>query len=142
MRTRVAFFDMVEGTTNVTVIMKRGTKKHLSPDCIFCKIARGELKSQIIQEDDQAVAFRDINSQAPTHILIIPKKHIPTLAAASQQEGDLLGHLLLMARQIASDEKLESGYRVVINNGVGAGQSVFHIHLHLLGGRVFTWPPG
>ena len=111
-------------------------------DCIFCKIAQGELQSDIIREDDQAVAFRDINSQAPTHILIIPKKHIPTLAEASEQERDLLGHLLLMARQVAEDQNLTSGYRVVINNGVAAGQTVFHIHLHLLGGRAFDWPPG
>ncbi len=112
------------------------------PDCIFCKIAQGKLQSDIIREDDQAVAFRDINSQAPTHILIIPKKHIPTLAEASEQEGDLLGHLLLMARQVAEDQNLTDGYRVVINNGVAAGQTVFHIHLHLMGGRAFDWPPG
>ncbi len=111
------------------------------PDCIFCKIARGQLQSDIIREDDQAVAFRDTNSQAPTHILIIPKKHIPTLAEASEQEGGLLGHLLLMARQVAEDQNL-TGYRVVINNGVAAGQTVFHIHLHLMGGRAFDWPPG
>ncbi len=112
------------------------------PDCIFCKIAQGELQSDIIREDDQAVAFRDINSQAPTHVLIIPKKHIPTLAEASEQEGDLLGHLLLMARQVAEDQNLADGYRVVMNNGVAAGQTVFHIHLHLMGGRAFEWPPG
>ena len=112
------------------------------PDCIFCKIAQGKLQSDIIREDDQAVAFRDVNSQAPTHILIIPKKHIPTLAEASEQEGDLLGHLLLMARQVAEDQNLTDGYRVVINNGVAAGQTVFHIHLHLMGGRAFVWPPG
>ena len=112
------------------------------PGCIFCKIAQGELQSDIIREDDQAVAFRDINSQAPTHILIIPKKHIPTLAEASEQEGSLLGHLLLMARQVAEDQNLRDGYRVVINNGVTAGQTVFHIHLHLMGGRSFDWPPG
>ncbi|MCH6568623.1 MAG: histidine triad nucleotide-binding protein [Acidobacteria bacterium] len=111
-------------------------------DCIFCKIAQGELQSDIIREDDQAVAFRDINSQAPTHILIIPKKHIPTLAEASEQEGSLLGHLLLMARQVAEDQNLTDGYRVVLNNGVAAGQTVFHIHLHLMGGRAFDWPPG
>jgi len=111
-------------------------------DCIFCKIAQGELQSDIIREDDQAVAFRDINSQAPTHILIIPKKHIPTLAEASEQEGSLLGHLLLMARQVAEDQNLRDGYRVVLNNGVAAGQTVFHIHLHLMGGRAFDWPPG
>ena len=112
------------------------------PDCIFCKIAQGKVQSDIIREDDQAVAFRDTNSQAPTHILIIPKKHIPTLAEASEQEGDLLGHLLLMARQVAEDQNLAGGYRVVINNGVAAGQTVFHIHLHLMGGRAFEWPPG
>ncbi len=112
------------------------------PGCIFCKIAQGELQADIIREDDQAVAFRDINSQAPTHILIIPKKHIPTLAEASEQEGGLLGNLLLMARQVAEDQNLRDGYRVVINNGVTAGQTVFHIHLHLMGGRAFDWPPG
>ncbi len=112
------------------------------PGCIFCKIAQGELQTEIIREDDQAVAFRDINSQAPTHILIIPKKHIPTLAEASEQERGLLGHLLLMARQVAEDQNLADGYRVVINNGVAAGQTVFHIHLHLMGGRAFDWPPG
>ena len=112
------------------------------PGCIFCKIAQGELQADIIREDDQAVAFRDINSQAPTHILIIPKKHIPALAEASEQEGGLLGHLLLMARQVAEDQNLRDGYRVVINNGVTAGQTVFHIHLHLMGGRSFDWPPG
>ncbi len=112
------------------------------PDCIFCKIAQGTLESDIVHEDDQAVAFRDINSQAPTHILIIPKKHIPTLAEASEQEGDLLGHLLLMARQVAEDQDLRDGYRVVLNNGMTAGQTVFHIHLHLMGGRAFDWPPG
>ncbi len=110
-------------------------------DCVFCKIAQGKLESDIVREDDQAVAFRDINSQAPTHILIIPKKHIPTLAEASEQEGGLLGHLLLMARQVAKDQNL-TGYRVVLNNGVAAGQTVFHIHLHLMGGRAFDWPPG
>ena len=112
------------------------------PSCIFCKIAQGELQADIIREDDQAVAFRDINAQAPTHILIIPKKHIPTLAEASEQEGSLLGHLLLMARQVAEDQNLTDGYRVVLNNGVAAGQTVFHIHLHLMGGRAFDWPPG
>ena len=111
-------------------------------DCVFCKIAQGKLESDIIREDAQAVAFRDINSQAPTHILIIPKKYIPTLAEASEQEGNLLGHLLLMARQVAEDQNLTSGYRVVINNGVAAGQTAFHIHLHLMGGRAFDWPPG
>ncbi len=129
MKTR-SLFDMV------------AFKEESMSDCVFCKIAQGELESDIILEDDQAVAFRDINSQAPTHILIIPKKHIPTLAEASEQEGNLLGHLLLMARQVAEDQNLTSGYRVVINNGVAAGQTVFHIHLHLMGGRAFDWPPG
>ncbi|MDA2938126.1 histidine triad nucleotide-binding protein [Acidobacteria bacterium AH-259-A15] len=111
-------------------------------ECIFCKIARRELQSQIVREDDQAVAFRDANPQAPTHILVIPKRHISSLAEASEQDGELLGHLLLMICQIAQEQNLESNYRVVINNGAGAGQSVFHIHLHLLGGRTFHWPPG
>ena len=111
-------------------------------DCIFCKIVEGTISAKKVHESDDLIAFEDINPVAPVHILIIPKKHIPTLAEASEQEGGLLGHLLLMARQVAEDQNLRDGYRVVINNGVTAGQTVFHIHLHLMGGRSFDWPPG
>lgn len=111
-------------------------------DCLFCKIIRREIPAAVVREDDHFLAFRDINPQAPTHILVIPKEHIASLDASVSEDAEVLGHLLLVAREIAQQEKITSGYRVVINNGAGAGQSVFHIHLHLLGGRLLTWPPG
>jgi histidine triad (HIT) family protein len=111
-------------------------------DCIFCRIAAGELPSAIVREDDQAVAFRDTNPQAPTHVLIVPRRHIASLDAAVPDDRSVLGHLLLLAQQIARDEGLNSGYRLVLNTGSGAGQTVFHLHLHLLGGRTLNWPPG
>ena len=112
------------------------------PDCIFCKIAQGGLPSTIVREDDQAVAFRDTNPQAPTHILIVPRQHIASLDEAAVDDRSVLGHILLLAQQIARDEGLNSGYRLVLNTGTGAGQTVFHLHLHLLGGRSLNWPPG
>ena len=111
-------------------------------DCIFCRIVRQEIPAQVVREDQHAVAFRDINPQAPTHILIIPKKHLQSLDECSPSDQTLLGHLLLMVQQLARDENVATGYRVVLNNGAEAGQSVFHAHLHLLGGRPFSWPPG
>ena len=111
-------------------------------DCIFCCIVRYGIPAQIVQEDQHTVAFRDINPQAPTHILVIPRQHLESLDQCSQADPAILGHLLLMVQQIARDENLRSGYRVVINNGSEAGQTVFHLHLHLLGGRPFSWPPG
>ena len=110
-------------------------------NCLFCKIARREIPSELIHEDTEAVAFRDIHPQAPTHILIVPKKHIEKHADLSTQDKALLGHLHEVARTLAVREKL-SDYRLVLNNGAGAGQSVWHLHLHLLGGRNFSWPPG
>ncbi len=111
-------------------------------DCLFCKIAAGEIPGERVWEDDRAVAFRDISPQAPTHVLIIPRRHLASLSEAEESDAGLLGHLLDLARRLAVQEGIESGYRVVINNGAEAGQSVFHLHLHLLGGRRFTWPPG
>ena len=112
-------------------------------ETIFSKIIRREIPAQIVYENEKVLAFRDINPQAPTHILIIPKRAIRDLAAAAPQDGALLGDLLLAAKEIARKEGLEAeGYRVVINNGEGAGQTVFHLHLHLLAGRKFAWPPG
>ena len=111
-------------------------------ECVFCKVARKELPADIVEEDGRAVAFRDINPQAPVHILVIPKKHITALDKASEEDGGLLGHLLLMANRAADSQNLASDYRVVINTGSGAGQSVFHLHLHVLGGRPMRWPPG
>ena len=112
-------------------------------DCIFCRIAANEIPAQIVYEDEQAIAFRDINAQAPVHILIIPRQHIPSLNEATEHHKSTLGHLLYVAARIAESERLApSGYRTVINTGAGAGQSVFHIHLHVLGGRALNWPPG
>jgi histidine triad (HIT) family protein len=112
-------------------------------DCLFCKIVEHQVPSKIVFENDQVVAFEDINSQAPTHILVVPKKHIPTLNEVTPEDQNLLGAILMAAIQIANDRRISSsGYRLVWNTNRGAGQSVFHIHLHLLGGRTMAWPPG
>jgi len=110
-------------------------------DCLFCKIIAREIPGKIVAEDDRAVAFRDIHPGAPTHVLVVPRKHFASLAEASDADAELIGHVLLMARDVAKAEGLES-FRVAINNGPGAGQSVFHLHVHLLGGRTMSWPPG
>jgi len=115
----------------------------MAQETIFAKIIRKEIPADIVFESENILAFRDINPQAPTHILLIPKRHLQDLASAREADQALLGELLLTAREIAAREGLnEGGYRVVINNGERAGQSVFHLHLHLLGGRAFNWPPG
>jgi len=115
----------------------------MSDDCLFCKILNGEIPADIIYEADSAIAFRDINPQAPTHVLIIPRKHISTLNDLDADHRETVGDLFLVAKEIARREGLaEPGYRVVMNCNEGAGQSVFHIHLHLLGGRGLGWPPG
>lgn len=112
-------------------------------DCLFCKIARRDIPSKIQFEDDRTLAFHDINPQAPTHVLIIPKKHIATLNEASEADRDLFGHLVVKAAEIARAlGHGEKGYRLVANCQAEAGQSVFHVHLHILGGRRFRWPPG
>jgi len=112
-------------------------------DCMFCKIAAGELPSDIVHQDDELVAFRDITPQAPTHILVIPKRHIGTLLETDDDDALLLGRMQRAAVEIARREGLDQdGFRTVLNCLEGAGQSVFHIHLHLLGGRPLGWPPG
>lgn len=111
--------------------------------CLFCKIAEGEISTEKLYEDQEIVAFADINPQAPTHVLIIPKRHIPTIDDASSDDAQLLGKMILAAKQIASEQQLsEKGYRLVFNVNSGGGQQVYHIHLHLVGGRQMTWPPG
>lgn len=110
--------------------------------CIFCRIAAGEIPARVVYEDDRVVAFHDINPQAPTHVLLIPREHLASLAEAEEGHAGLLGHLLLAARTVAARLGLSEGYRVVNNCGARAGQSVFHLHFHLLGGRDFGWPPG
>jgi histidine triad (HIT) family protein len=113
------------------------------PNCIFCKIIDKKIPSRIVHEDELSVAFHDVNPQAPVHILIVPKKHIPEIHSMTVADKELVGHLFLNAKKIADDLGLDrNGYRMVINNGAGAGQTVFHIHLHLLSGRHFVWPPG
>jgi histidine triad (HIT) family protein len=112
-------------------------------DCIFCKIANKELPAKLVYEDANIVAFNDLNPQAPIHQLIIPRKHIATLNDVETSDAMLAGQLLLVAQQLAKQQDIaEAGYRVVMNCNKGAGQAVFHIHLHLLGGRLLTWPPG
>lgn len=112
-------------------------------DCIFCKMASGEIKPDVVFEDEDILAFRDLNPQAPVHILVIPKRHIATTNDLQEQDAELVGRLILAAKQIAEQEGLsERGYRTVLNCNAEAGQSVFHIHLHLLGGRAMGWPPG
>ncbi|BAY30234.1 histidine triad nucleotide-binding protein [Calothrix sp. FACHB-156] len=111
-------------------------------ETIFSKIIRREIPADIIYEDDLALAFRDIQPQAPVHILVIPKKPIAKLADAESQDHALLGHLLLTVKRVAEKAGLENGYRVVINTGADGGQTVYHLHLHILGGRQMKWPPG
>jgi len=114
----------------------------LGADCLFCKIIDGGTPAQKVFEDDDIVVIKDINPQAPTHLLIIPKKHIPALADAEDGDAALLGKLQLVARDLARQGKIADGFRVVTNSGRGAGQTVAHIHYHLLAGRRFMWPPG
>jgi len=111
-------------------------------DCLFCKIIAGEIPSTKIYEDEDVYAFADITPQAPVHALFVPKRHIASLAEASADDAALLGKLLLAAAKVARDKGLGDGYRTVFNTGARAGQTVFHVHLHLLGGRDMTWPPG
>ncbi|MFF2424847.1 histidine triad nucleotide-binding protein [Streptomyces mirabilis] len=110
-------------------------------DCLFCKIVAGHVPANVVRETDTTVAFRDINPQAPTHILVIPKVHHPDVASLAAAEPAIAADLLRETGEVASEEKLES-YRIVFNTGGGAGQTVFHAHAHLLGGRGMQWPPG
>jgi histidine triad (HIT) family protein len=111
-------------------------------DCLFCKVIRGELPSKKVYEDQHTYAFEDIDPKAPTHILVIPKKHIRGLKEAEEEDAEAVGRCHLVAARIARERKIEDGYRTVLNVGPGAGQSVFHLHVHLLGGRTLRWPPG
>jgi histidine triad (HIT) family protein len=113
----------------------------MTDSCLFCRIVRREIQAKVVHEDDHTLAFRDIDPKAPTHLLVIPKEHVPSLNEA--KDAEMLGRLLIVARDLAAAEGIASGgYRTVINSGADAGQTVFHIHLHLLGGRRLGWPPG
>jgi histidine triad (HIT) family protein len=112
-------------------------------DCLFCKIAEGKIPAKKVHEDDEIVAFRDINPQAPTHILVVPRKHVPSLNELTAADAALVGKLHLVAAQLAAQEGIaQRGYRTLFNTNADAGQTVFHIHLHLVGGRPLGWPPG
>ena len=112
-------------------------------DCLFCKIVDGKIPAKMVYQDDKSIAFRDINPQAPTHILVVPRKHIPSLNDLTEADAPLVGHLHVVAQKLAHEEGLvERGYRTLFNTGREAGQTVFHIHLHLVGGRPLGWPPG
>ena len=110
--------------------------------CIFCKILAGEMAAKLVYQDESCIAFQDINPQAPVHLLLIPRKHFASAAEAEQADEPVIGHLHRVAAQLAGQHDLQDGYRTVVNTGSGAGQSVFHLHLHLLGGRPLRWPPG
>jgi len=111
-------------------------------NCLFCRIIRGEVPNKKVFEDEHTYAFEDINPQAPTHVLVVPKKHIAGLKEAQTDEAEIVGRCHVIAAQIARQRGIENGYRTVLNVGPGAGQSVFHLHVHLLGGRTLKWPPG
>ncbi|MBX3029805.1 MAG: histidine triad nucleotide-binding protein [Chloroflexi bacterium] len=113
------------------------------PECLFCRIAAGEIPATLVHEDEQVLAFRDIAPRAPTHILLIPRDHIRSAAELTDAHAPLVGHLFAVAAQVARDQGVaEAGYRLVTNIGSGGGQTVDHLHVHLLGGRPMTWPPG
>ena len=115
----------------------------MSDECIFCRIARGELESKVVSEDDETFAFRDVNPQAPTHLLVVPREHIEKLTDLQAGRAELIGRLVLKGVELAQSEGLsERGFRLVLNCGPEAGQSVFHVHMHVLGGRKMGWPPG
>lgn len=111
-------------------------------DCLFCKIIAGKIASKKVYEDEKVFVFEDINPKAPTHVLIIPKRHIVSLKTAVPEDAEIIGYSHLIAARIARERQIEDGYRTVYNVGPRAGHSVFHLHLHLLGGRNLTWPPG
>lgn len=112
-------------------------------ECLFCGIVKGDIKGNLVYQDNSVVAFKDINPKAPVHLLIVPRKHIATLLDLQQEDTSLIGDVFNAANQLARDQGIaKNGFRVVVNCGAGAGQSVFHLHFHLLGGRAMTWPPG
>lgn len=115
----------------------------MSDNCLFCRIVRREIPAKIVAETGECLAFRDVNPQAPVHVLVVPKRHVASLDSATESDAELLGRISLLAAQVARDENIaDSGYRTVVNTNAGAGQTVFHVHAHVLGGRRMGWPPG
>jgi histidine triad (HIT) family protein len=115
----------------------------MADDCLFCKVIAGEIPGDLVHQDERCVVIRDINPQAPMHVLVIPREHLESLDEAAQTDEPVLGHLLRVVARVANEQGHgESGYRTVINTGAGAGQSVFHLHVHVLAGRPLNWPPG
>jgi histidine triad (HIT) family protein len=114
----------------------------MNDDCIFCKIIAGTIPATFVHRDDEVVAIQDAHPQAPTHVLVMPRRHIPTVLDLRAEDASLLGRICEVANQIARARKLEDGFRLVVNNGRGGGQTVYHLHCHLLGGRPMQWPPG
>ncbi len=127
-----------------TLVTKPGSQTMTDPSssCLFCRILRGEIPAKKVYEDEHVFAFEDINPKAPTHVLVIPKKHFAGLKEAQADDAEVIGRCHLVAAEIARQRNIEQGYRTVLNVGPGAGQSVFHLHVHLLGGRSLSWPPG
>ena len=118
-------------------------RRERDPECLFCRIVAGEIPADRVLEDDQLVAFRDIAPRAPTHVLLVPREHIPSVRELTEADGQLLAHLFVTAQRIAASEGIaDAGYRLVVNVGSWGGQSVAHLHWHVLGGRAMTWPPG
>ena len=111
-------------------------------NCLFCRIVHGEIPSRKVFEDEHTLAFEDTNPQGPTHVLVVPKRHITGLKEATMEDAEIVGRCHLVAAQIAKERSIEDGYRTVLNVGPRSGQSVFHLHVHLIGGRVLHWPPG
>lgn len=114
----------------------------MDASCLFCRIVAGEIPATVVDESELSLAFRDVDPQAPTHVLVIPRRHCPTLPELAEADPDSAVDVLRLARRVALAESLEDGYRLVCNNGAGAQQTVFHAHVHVLGGRTLTWPPG
>jgi len=114
----------------------------MSSSCVFCQIVEGKAPARIVYKDSEVVAFEDINPQAPVHILLVPKKHIQSVRELSSEDADIIGKIYLVAKSIAEDKNIKEGFRIVVNSGDKAGQSIYHLHFHLLGGRRFRWPPG
>jgi histidine triad (HIT) family protein len=130
------------GISSLASLKTRGKFMATQQDCIFCKIVAGEIPAAKIFEDELSIAFRDINPQAPTHALVIPRAHIASLADADEGDEALLGHLLRVAARVALDAGHAEGFRTIVNTGADAGQTVFHVHVHVLAGRKLAWPPG